>query len=482
MRRAVLLLRSVIPTDPAQLLFLCGSIFLFIAHQLRWWPAQVSPMVRHVGPVSLNRFDDAIGRSLHSWIPLTWWCGVLLFVSGTAGLFISLWPGSRPVRRILVFVCWPGFWAISMICGRFLYLARDPSFPLLDASRVGAHAVPWAGAILWQLGPGFHFSILGLLLVSIFLSRMVFGIASLPISLSESPVPSSDGQDRWTRIWLFILFSMTCLFLLNAIVGLPFLGLYYWLPHELASGPVSWIFWLQGSLTSLLIAGAAAWAVGNDRWKSLRQFLGVPRTKYLGLGLVIPVGIWAFIPLATYLHDRVVWAEVGFGKVGPPWLSSYFTFPAKQLFLIYVPAAFFEEIVWRGYLQPRFVKTYGLSRGLLVLSVAWGASHFQTDFGPRFTDGWLLFGMLSRLGTCVVLALVFGWLTLRSGSILPAALAHGLDNVLKVSSIDQHPPLEKLLGIVLWGLLACALFRFWPPRVVDETSPESLPLVPEPPT
>jgi hypothetical protein len=37
---------------------------------------------------------------------------------------------------------------------------------------------------LWQLGPGLHFSIVGLLLVSIFLSRMAFGIATLPISFA----------------------------------------------------------------------------------------------------------------------------------------------------------------------------------------------------------------------------------------------------------------------------------------------------------
>jgi hypothetical protein len=130
-----------------------------------------------------------------------------------------------------------------------------------------------------------------------------------------------------------ILFYMTTLFLVRLIVGLPFLGLYYLLPSYRTSGPVSWIFWLQEPLESVLIVGAAAWAVGNDRWKSLRQFLRVPRTNYLGLGLVIPAGIWTFIPLVTYLHDRVVWAGAGFGKVAPPWPSSYLAFPARQLFL-----------------------------------------------------------------------------------------------------------------------------------------------------
>jgi membrane protease YdiL (CAAX protease family) len=479
MRRAVVLLRSVIPTEPTQLLFLCGTIFLLIANQLRWWPAEVSPWVRHVGPVSLNA-DSAIGRSLHSWIAFVWWSGFLLYFSGAAGLFICLRPGNRPVGRILMFVCLPSFLAISLICGRFLYLARNPYFRLLDASRVEAGAVPWAVATLWQLGPGLHFGILGLLLVSIFLSRMAFGIASLPISLSDSPVPSSDSQDQWTRIWLFVLFSITCVFLANVIAGLPFLGLYYLLTLGRASGPVSWIFWFEGPIAGVLVVCAAAWAVGNDRWKSLRQFLRLPQIKYLGLGLVLPVGIWACFPMAAYLHDRVVWAEEGFGKVAPPWLSSYFEIPALQPFLTYLPAAFFEEIVWRGYLQPRFVKRYGLLRGLVVLSIAWAAGHFQTELGPGFTDSWVLYRMLWRLGVCVVLGFVFGWLTLHSGSILPAALAHGLYNVLVASSIDLFPPLGGWLEIVLWVLLAWVLFRFWPPHVADENSLESVSLAPEP--
>ena len=139
-------------------------------------------------------------------------------------------------------------------------------------------------------------------------------------------------------------------------------------------------------------------------------------------------------------------------------------------------------MVRRGYLQPRLVKRYGLFRGLVVLSIAWGAFHFQGDFGPALTDGGVSVRFLSRVVTCVVLGLVFSWLTLRSGSILPAALAHGLSNVLKVSSFDQHPPLARVLEIVLWSLLAWVLFRFWPPSVADETSAQGLAVAPESPS
>jgi membrane protease YdiL (CAAX protease family) len=479
MRRAVVFLRSVLPADPAQLLFLCGSIFLFIALQLRWWPEQVSSSVL----VSLNREVGPAGLSLQSWISFVWWPGLVLFVSGAAGLFICLWPGSHPVPRALLFVFLPSFLALSVICSRFLYLARDPAFPLLDVPRAAAHNLSWAGTTLWQLGPGLHFSIVGLLLTSIFLLRMGFGLASLPIALTEPVISFSDKKDEWNRILLFVWFCIASLVVVTIIAGLPFLGLSFLLGHDLASGQSrwGWIFWFQQPLISVLIVGAAAWAVGRDRWKSLRQFLRVPRVGYLGLGLVIPVGVWTLMPLVSYLHDRIAWAETGFGKIAPPWISSYFTVPGRQLFLFYIPAAFFEEIVWRGYLQPRFVQRYGLFRGLFVLSIAWGAFHFQGDFGPDFTDGRVLLKMLSRLVTCVTLGLVLSWLTLRSGSILPAALAHGFSNVLLVSSFDQHPPLARVLEIVLWALLAWVLFRFWPPRVAEETFAEGLAVAPEPP-
>ena len=198
-------------------------------------------------------------------------------------------------------------------------LARDPSFPLLDPPRVGAHNISWAAVTLWQLGPGLHFSVLGLLLVSIFLLRMALGIAALPISLAEPPASSSDNQDEWNRIWLFVWFCITSLVVVRIIAGLPFLRLVFLLSHDPASvSKWSWISWIHEPLIGVLIAGAAAWAVGKDRWKSLRQFLRLPGMGYLGLGLVIPVGVWILIPLVSYLHDRIVWAETGVGKIIPP--------------------------------------------------------------------------------------------------------------------------------------------------------------------
>jgi membrane protease YdiL (CAAX protease family) len=479
------------PADPAQLLYLCGCVFLFISFQLRWWPAEVTGSVRHIGPTTLYISDDPVLKAVNSWIPFYWWCSIVLFVCGAAGLFISLWPGTRPLRCVFWLVWLPCFLALAAICSRFLYLANEPFFPLLDhALLIRPHNASWAIAAVWQLGPGLHLSLLGLLLISIFLSRMVFGLTSLPVSLPEPRVQDSDDPNLWARLWLFILFACTCLVLVRIISGLPFLGLWFLFKHTglietrgNVFGRVGWIFYLQGPLAIAIVASAASWAVGQGRWKSFRQFLRVPPAKYFALAILFPVILRASLSLVMYSRERIAWAASQFGKFDAPSLSSYFEIPTASVFADYMPAAFFEEVVWRGYLQPCFVSRYGVYRGLFFLSMVWAVFHLQADFSYRSSEGSVLLGILSRSVTCLALGFVFGWLTMRSGSIWPAAIAHGLYNV-TLSHFDfiGNMIISKVWNVVLWSALAWLLFRFWPPQHVLGPSGENLQLISELPS
>ncbi|HEV2489714.1 MAG TPA: CPBP family intramembrane glutamic endopeptidase [Candidatus Acidoferrales bacterium] len=414
--------------------------------------------------------DDVIGRTLSSWIPFEWWNGVLLFCGGVMGLFSCWFPGKRPVRRLFSIVLCPVCLAVVMICGRFLSLLTDPTSAFFVPLTASARSLEWEARTAWELGPGLHFAVLGFVLVLIFVLLLILGKASLPVSISKPPIPDAHHQEQWKWVMLYIVFSMWCLFLADMVVGLPLGGLYLLMRHYYSGPLVSWIFLLQGPLFGAAIAGAAAWAVGTNRWSLLRGFLRIPRVKYLGLGIAIPIGVWVLIPLLCYSFDRISWAN--FGGYEPLSVDTYFGIPRGDLFRFYLPAAFFEEIVWRGYLQPFFVRRYGVVRGLIVLSLAWGSTHFQSQLGAGDTDGTLIFKMLSRLGTCLVIGFVLGWLTLRTGSILPAVLAHGLDNVLRVSSVDRHAPLVPLLSILLWGWLAWVLFHSR--QIQDEVAEESL--------
>ena len=474
LKRATQFVCSVIPSDVG-LLFLCGCILLFISFQLRWWPAGVTGIGRHIGPHVLHTSDSPVLQAVNLWIPFYWWCSAVLFACGAAGLFISLWPGTRPLRCVFLFVWLPCFLALAAVCTRYLLLTKDPSFPLLDhAFLMRPHNTSWAIAAVWQLGPGLHVSLLGLLLISIFLSRMAFGLTSLPISLPGPHLQQSDDSDQWARIWLFILFACTCLFLPRIVGGLPFMAL-----SLLTVSPPKWIFYLLAPLSLAILASAAAWAVGNDRWKSLRQFLRIPPAKYMALAILLPAILRASTQFVMYSRERIVWAAFQFGRFDPPSLGSYFEIPTISTLADYMPAAFFEEVVWRGYLQPRFISRYGLYRGLFLVSMTWAVFHFQVDFGSRSSDGLVLLGICSRLATCLALGFVFGWLTLRAGSIWPAAIAHGLYNVSLPTKFNGYPMVSQVLSMALWATLAWLLFRFWPPRPVADTTGESFQLVPE---
>src|SRR3989442_7835742 len=68
-KRLILFARSVIPEDPAQLLFLGGSVLLLICMQLRCFP--LVPDYAHGSNVFLGgSYDDAVAKAYQSLVPL----------------------------------------------------------------------------------------------------------------------------------------------------------------------------------------------------------------------------------------------------------------------------------------------------------------------------------------------------------------------------------------------------------------------------
>ena len=133
-----------------------------------------------------------------------------------------------------------------------------------------------------------------------------------------------------------------------------------------------------------------------------------------------------------------------------------------------------EELGWRGWLLPRLMPL-GAPAAVVVSGVVWGAWHAPLILlGYNYPDGpgWL--GVLAMCGMCTVFGGVFGWLRLRSGSVWPAALAHGALNAsaglmfLFVAAGGQFSTLQaSVLGWSGWivplllvaGLIAAGQFR-----------------------
>jgi membrane protease YdiL (CAAX protease family) len=97
------------------------------------------------------------------------------------------------------------------------------------------------------------------------------------------------------------------------------------------------------------------------------------------------------------------------------------------------------------------------------VGIVWAAFHFPSDFAFSHLGGLAAIQALgSRLFMGVAVSFVLGWLTLETGSVLAAALAHTFYNVLIYSDPSPEFPGKHLLRISLWAVLGWILFRYWP--------------------
>jgi|SRR5580658_8185212 len=82
-------------------------------------------------------------------------------------------------------------------------------------------------------------------------------------------------------------------------------------------------------------------------------------------------------------------------------------------------APMFEEIVFRGFLQPLLVRSFGAAPGILLAAAAFGLLHFQ-EYGNSWRHAVLIAGA----------GAAFGWMRHRSGSTKAAAVMHAAYNCL----------------------------------------------------
>jgi membrane protease YdiL (CAAX protease family) len=473
MTRPTLFARSVIPRDPTQLLFLLGSVLLFISMQLRCFP-MVPDHLHRVNGFPGSFLGGRLAEAYPSWILFSAKARLPVVLAGAAGLFICFWPGIHPLRRILVFVLVPALAGTAALCIRFDEVARNFDFSHASIMESGFQTSIWRLSTVWSVGPALHASALGLALVLVFLVRLVKGTSSLPLSLASASNVLPGQDQEWKRNLVFVFVAITCMSVIGSLAGVSLLGVYHLIAKFTSFRSLPPTDPLTAAISTACLAGVAAWAAGESRWRELRRFVAVPETQYGLLGVIFPIAIQLMPNLVLYVSDQVRWAAIYFGNFSRPGFASYFSFP-DPLYFWYLIAACFEEIIWRGYLQPRFIRRYGLTRGIFLLGVVWSSFHFLGDFTKVTEDYQVLSVLISRLSFCIAMSYVLGWLTLRSGSIWPAALAHGLSNVWVLSSqsspgVRQSALSTRIIIVICWGLLGILLFRFWPPSIGREVS------------
>ena len=125
---------------------------------------------------------------------------------------------------------------------------------------------------------------------------------------------------------------------------------------------------------------------------------------------------------------------------------------------------FGEEWGWRGYLLPKLLKRMGILPMMLVSGVIWGLWHLPvTILGHNYGMGYLGYpvtGILAMCLFCVVTGIIFSYLTIRTGSCLPAMLAHGGLNGFASAAIlfTDGTSVNPFIGPIPTGIIGGSAF------------------------
>ena len=87
-------------------------------------------------------------------------------------------------------------------------------------------------------------------------------------------------------------------------------------------------------------------------------------------------------------------------------------------------APFFEELFFRGFLQPLLTRTFGIWAGIVVTAILFGSLH-----APEYQFAWQYAVAVSLVGG------VLGWVRVRAQSIIPSTVMHGAYNSVFVAAL-----------------------------------------------
>ena len=167
----------------------------------------------------------------------------------------------------------------------------------------------------------------------------------------------------------------------------------------------------------------------------------VGRAKYVWLGYLIPIAYALPVYLVVWVTGLGGFAEADFVKRTaeqfgwahfPPALTlALFILLTATLGLVgKTSRALGEEIGWRGFLVPELSKVVGFTGVGIISGLMWAVYHFPVLLFADYNAGtpaW--YGLTCFTLMVVADSFILAWLTLRSGSLWPAAILHGSHNL-----------------------------------------------------
>lgn len=133
---------------------------------------------------------------------------------------------------------------------------------------------------------------------------------------------------------------------------------------------------------------------------------------------------------------------LGLGNQSWPMFVANIAVTALAFSLLNALPAAGEEVAWRGFLQGQLTARLGTAKGIALLGFIWSMWHLPAQLaGYNFPESPIVGSFILSPIELVATSFFLGWLTLKSKSFLPAALAHGAGNSIQegiTSNIGMH--------------------------------------------
>jgi membrane protease YdiL (CAAX protease family) len=171
-----------------------------------------------------------------------------------------------------------------------------------------------------------------------------------------------------------------------------------------------------------------------------------------------------FIPLVIVLTAAVA-LGIGVADVNPEHAaavkSMWITFAITIVPMLFLSIG--EEFGWRGYLEPALgAVSQRIVLNHIFIGIIWGLWHFPLlIFAPGNQTN--ILELLMVVIACVTLAIIYGQLRLRSESVWPCVLLHGMSNAafISVGSSKLIQFDEGVKDIISFNTTSAAMIAVW---------------------
>lgn len=213
------------------------------------------------------------------------------------------------------------------------------------------------------------------------------------------------------------------------------------------------LLYVTGAMWSPALAAFATKALYREKIRELPWRWGEPRHVWLGylIPIVYALPVYLFVwctGLGGFAERESVArtaAQFGWAHFPPVLTLFLFVIITATVGLVgKTSRALGEEIGWRGFLVPELAKVLSFPGVAVISGLMWAGYHFPVLIFADYNAGtpvWYGLGCFTLM--VVADSFILAWLTLRSGSLWPAAILHGSHNLF-IQSI--FTPLTRDVG------------------------------------